>query len=48
MARARLPNMAQVLNVGDKYKVTKRIGTGAFGMVCEATNTETNEKVAIK
>jgi serine/threonine protein kinase len=36
------------MNVGPKYKVLKRIGTGAFGMVCEAINTETNERVAIK
>ena len=48
MARVRLPAMAQALNVGSKYTVSKRIGTGAFGMVWEAINNETNEKVAIK
>ena len=49
MARAvRLPSMGQTLNVGERYTVTKRIGTGAFGMVVEAKDNETNEKVAIK
>jgi mitogen-activated protein kinase 1/3 len=48
MARVKLPAMENLLNVGDKYKVLKRIGTGAFGMVCEAINNETGERVAIK
>ena len=48
MSRTRLPGIQQSLNVGSKYTVTKRIGTGAFGMVWEAINNETNEKVAIK
>jgi mitogen-activated protein kinase 1/3 len=48
MARVKLPAMENLMNIGPKYKVLKRIGTGAFGMVCEATNNETGERVAVK
>ena len=48
MSRIRLPGMTNLLNVGEKYKVLKRIGTGAFGMVCEAINNETGGRCAIK
>ncbi len=48
MSGVKLPMMENMLNVGPRYKVLKHIGTGAFGMVCEAINTETNERVAIK
>ena len=32
----------------DKYKVIKKLGEGAFGVVTKCLNTETNELVAIK
>lgn len=32
----------------DKYKITKNLGDGTYGIVMEAINKETNEKVAIK
>ena len=32
----------------DKYKTIKILGDGAFGTVYKATNTKTNEIVAIK
>jgi serine/threonine protein kinase len=46
--KKKLPSMGANLNVGDKYVITKRIGAGSFGVVCEAVNTETQERVAIK
>jgi mitogen-activated protein kinase 1/3 len=44
----KLPSMGGSLNVGPKYIITKRIGAGSFGIVCEAIDTETQERVAIK
>jgi serine/threonine protein kinase len=32
----------------DKYKVVKKLGEGAYGVVLKCVNTETNEVVAIK
>ena len=36
------------LRVGGKYKVTKRLGSGAFGDIYAGVNVKTNEEVAIK
>ena len=36
------------LRVGGKYKVTKRLGAGAFGDIYAGFNVKTNEEVAIK
>jgi len=36
------------LRVGGKYKVTKRLGQGAFGDIYAGINVKTNEEVAIK
>ena len=40
--------MAMELRVGNKYKVTKRLGQGAFGDIYAGVNVKTNEEVAIK
>ena len=40
--------MAMELRVGGKYKVTKRLGKGAFGEIYAGINVKTNEEVAIK
>ena len=40
--------MAMELRVGGKYKVTKRLGKGAFGDIYAGINVKTNEEVAIK
>jgi len=34
--------------VGGKYRVTKRLGSGAFGDIYAGVNVKTNEEVAIK
>jgi mitogen-activated protein kinase 1/3 len=34
--------------VGPRYSISKKIGSGSFGIVCEACNTETGQRVAIK
>eukprot|EP01061_Rhynchopus_euleeides_P009371 TRINITY_DN1853_c0_g1_i1.p1 TRINITY_DN1853_c0_g1~~TRINITY_DN1853_c0_g1_i1.p1 ORF type:complete len:382 (+),score=155.19 TRINITY_DN1853_c0_g1_i1:289-1434(+) len=34
--------------VDEKYDIVKTVGTGAYGIVCSACDTETSEKVAIK
>lgn len=36
------------LRVGGKYKITKRLGAGAFGDIFAGVNIKTNEEVAIK
>jgi len=36
------------LRVGGKYRVTKRLGSGAFGDIYAGVNVKTNEEVAIK
>ncbi len=35
-------------DVGPDYEITKQIGSGSYGMVCEALHLPTGEKVAIK
>ena len=40
--------MSMELRVGGKYKVTKRLGQGAFGDIYAGVNVKTNEEVAIK
>ena len=34
--------------IGNKYKLCKRLGKGAFGELFQGVNTKTNEEVAIK
>ena len=36
------------ITIGNKYKLGRRIGEGSFGQVYIATNSETNEEVAVK
>jgi serine/threonine protein kinase len=36
------------LRVGGKYRFTKKLGEGAFGLTCAGVNVKTNEEVAIK
>ena len=40
--------MSGELRVGGKYRVTKRLGAGAFGDIYAGQNVKTNEEVAIK
>jgi mitogen-activated protein kinase 1/3 len=35
-------------DVGPDYQITRQIGSGSYGMVCEAKHLPTNERVAIK
>jgi hypothetical protein len=34
--------------IADKYKVTKKLGQGAFGIALSGYNIKTNEEVAMK
>jgi len=34
--------------VDDRYQLQKKIGQGAFGMLCEAFDAQTGERVAVK
>ena len=36
------------VRVGGKYRITKRLGSGAFGDIYAGINVKTNEEVAIK
>jgi casein kinase I family protein HRR25 len=36
------------LKVGGKFKLTKRLGQGAFGAIYSATNIKSGEEVAVK
>jgi len=36
------------LRVGGKYKLTKKLGSGAFGDIYSGINVKTNEEVAVK
>ena len=36
------------LKVGKLYKLTKKLGAGAFGEIFHTINTKTNEEVAVK
>lgn len=36
------------IRVGGKYKITKKLGQGAFGFLYSGVNLKTNEEVAIK
>jgi hypothetical protein len=40
-ARKKLPSMGANVDVGSKYVITKKIGAGSFGVVCEAVDTTT-------
>ena len=35
-------------DVDDRYEVAKGVGQGAYGLICAATDTKTNEQVAVK
>ncbi len=37
-----------MFTVDDRYEFIKRIGYGAYGVVCAATDKKTNQNVAIK
>ena len=34
--------------VGNKYKITEKIGEGSFGAICKGTNIRTGEEIAVK
>jgi hypothetical protein len=36
------------LRIGGKYRLTKKLGEGAFGVTMGGVNVKTNEEVAIK
>lgn len=40
--------LSKMFIVPKKYDISKALGKGSYGIVCKATNTETNEEVAIK
>lgn len=40
--------MTMELRVGGKYKLTKKLGSGAFGDIFAGVNIKTNEEVAVK
>ena len=40
--------MSKEIFVGGKYKLTKRLGEGAFGKLYVGVNTKTGEEVAVK
>jgi len=42
------PDTASVMLINGRYKLLKRIGSGAFGLIFSAKNVNTNEIVAIK
>lgn len=46
--RLLLPKPKIDWDVGPDYEITKQIGSGSYGMVCEALHLPTGEKVAIK
>ena len=46
--RLLLPKPKIDWDVGSDYEITKQIGSGSYGMVCEALHLPTGEKVAIK
>jgi serine/threonine protein kinase len=36
------------VRIGGKFKICKKLGNGAFGILYQGINTKTNEEVAIK
>ena len=40
--------VAMELRVGGKYRLSRKLGCGAFGDIYHGTNIRTNEEVAIK
>mmetsp|Transcript_10106 Transcript_10106/g.10061 ORF Transcript_10106/g.10061 Transcript_10106/m.10061 type:complete len:83 (+) Transcript_10106:291-539(+) len=40
--------MDLIFHIPTKYKLTKLVGRGSYGVVCAGINVETQEKVAIK
>ena len=36
------------VRLGGKFKICKKLGNGAFGVLYQGINTKTNEEVAIK
>ena len=47
-SRVRLPKKTINFNIGNKYTITKHLGSGSYAMVWEGVNNETGERVAIK
>ncbi|OBZ89617.1 Mitogen-activated protein kinase 1 [Choanephora cucurbitarum] len=43
-----LENGSERFTIQKKYKIIRKIGSGSYGSVCSAVNTDTNEVVAIK
>jgi len=41
-------NKQMELRVGGKYRLSRKLGCGAFGDIYHGTNIRTNEEVAIK
>jgi serine/threonine protein kinase len=41
-------NIEMELRVGGKYRLSRKLGCGAFGDIYHGTNIRTNEEVAIK
>ncbi|CAG8622907.1 14266_t:CDS:10 [Ambispora leptoticha] len=48
MGRHSFPVLNQQFLVDEKYQFIRELGQGAYGVVCAARNTQTNEGVAIK
>jgi Serine/threonine protein kinase len=48
LIRPLLTSIGTTFVVDEKYEYIKKIGHGAYGVVCSGTNKKTGQKVAIK